>query len=466
MKSSLLRRMILAQGLVLVFVWCLTTVLGLWTMYVSRKGTFDDTLDIVSSALVALLQDETDTARLRTMAQRVEQLDATFTRKAHLRPGEYHPIYQVMNASGTMLYRSANAPTAPLLDSASGYQNVMLGNQALRARVREDAAGRVRVIVAIPQALMRTVFWRSFRSSPIQFVILFAALALITWPMARYALRPLRRLAASVDSRNPWDVSPLQDPPRLRETDPLVGALERLFGRIRGLLEAQRRFIADAASELRTPLAVVGEQARFLQAARDPYEREQAGAHLQQGVERAARVVGQLLALARLETAEPPPAGAVLDVAGLIQERLGAVLGHALGKEQDLGYEGPAFLHVPASSAILIHAFDNLLDNAIRHTPVGGRITFRARRAESSAILEIEDSGPGIPETRHGSVFERFNRQESAAQEGAGLGLAIVQQAVRLHGGTVVLSPGNHGAGLRVTLRLPLPEGTATEEAC
>lgn len=466
MKSSLLRRMILAQGLVLVFVWCLTTVLGLWTMYVSRKGTFDDTLDIVSSALVALLQDETDPARVRTMAQRVEQLDATFTRKAHLRPGEYHPIYQVLNASGTMLYRSANAPTTPLLDAASGYQNVMLGNQALRARVRGDAAGRVRVIVAIPQALMRMVFWRSFRSSPIQFVILFAALALITWPMARYALKPLRKLAASVDSRTPWDVSPLRDPPRLRETEPLVGALERVFGRIRDLLEAQRRFIADAASELRTPLAAVGEQARTLQAAKGTQERQQAGAELQRGVERAARTVSQLLALARLETAEPPPAGTVVDVAGLVQERLGAVLGHALGKEQDLGYEGPSFLQAHASAPALVHAVDNLLDNAIRHTPTGGRITFRARRSGSAVILEIEDSGPGIPESRHGSVFERFNRQGATAQEGAGLGLAIVRQAARLHGGTVALSPGSHGAGLRVTMRLPLREGIAKEEPC
>lgn len=448
--------MILAQGLVLLFVWVLSITLGLWTVYVSKKGMFDDTLDIVSSALVSLLQDEREPARIRVLAERIQQLDATFTREENMKPGEYQPFYQVLDVSGAMLFHSPNAPAVSLTDARSGYHTVAQGNRTFRLRVREDPSSRIRVIVAVPMALVRTVFWRSVKGSPVQTVILFAVLALITWPMARHALKPLRKLATSVEARSPWDLSPLPDPPRLQETEPLVEALQRLFRRIGELLETQRRFIAEAAQELSTPIAAIGTQACSLQTASDEEQRGRAGEELQQGVARAARLVGQLLALARLETADEASTGTYSDLVPLVQERLGIMLPHALAKELDLGYEGPLSLEVPAIPAILVQAFDNLLENAIRHTPGGGRITFRVKREGGDAVVEVEDSGPGIPEYLRPAAFERFHAQAKRHPDGAGLGLAIVQQVARLHGGALALSEGAGGIGLRATLRLPL----------
>ena len=456
LKASLLRRMILAQGMVLALVWVFASTMGLWTVYVSKKGNFDDTLDIVSAALVTLLQDERDPARVQSLARRIEELDTSFTEEQYLKPGEYKPMYQVQDARGDLVFRSANAPSAVLTHQGEGSWTVRWQDESFRVRVREDASHRIRVLVAVPHALMQRMVWRGIRSSPLSFLALFLVLALVTWPLSRLALKPLRRLAASVESRNPWDLSPLEGHARLSETQPLIEALNRLFLRVGGLLKSQRRFIADAAHELRTPLAVIATQAHVLQQVEDTGLRDKAGADLQHGVDRAARLVGQLLALARLETAEALPTRVSVDLAVLAQERIALQLPHALGRRQDLGYEGPPSLMASGSPTTLVQAFDNLLSNAIRHTPEGGRITFRLRREPTEVVLELEDSGPGLPRELYGQVFERFSQHPARHPEGAGLGLAIVRLAVELHGGTVDLSEGREAGGLQVTLRLPL----------
>lgn len=470
MKVSLLRRMILAQGLVIALVWAISTVIVLWTAYLSKSSRLDETLSVISASLAALLQDEHDPAHLVVQARRIQQLDQQFTKEEYLEPGEYRPMYQVLNASGQMAFRSDNAPAAPLTSLEPGIHKVMLGGEVYQVSVAEDPDRHVRALAAVPQSLIRRLAWRNVWYSPIQLVILFGVLALLTWLASRQALKPLRSLARAVAARGPWDLRPLEGHADLAETRPLIQALNRLFQRVGELLEHQRRFIADAAHELKTPLAALTAQAQALQHETDDARRTDLAQALQQEVERAAHLVGQLLTLARLDAANAAMAKAPLDLAALAQERVAALVPQAISRGQDLGFEGPASCPVVASRTALTLALDNLLLNALRSTPPAGRITLRLRGERGAILLEVEDTGPGIPAAFREAVFDRFCRMpvptgpvpDGHVPDGhvpdephGGLGLAIVRKAVEWHGGTVALSDRPGGSGLVATMRLP-----------
>ncbi|WP_316676723.1 ATP-binding protein [uncultured Tolumonas sp.] len=455
MKPSLLRRMILAQGIVISLAWIVAWAIALGTLYWSKKGIFDDTLELTGAALASILQDETDPARFQLQARRIQDLDETYTRSSDLKPGEYKGIYQIFDREGRLLFRSASAPIAPLTTVGTGFQDVSIEGHHWRVFVKTDPAGRLRVIVAQPHAIARKMIWRSILKSPIEFAVAFVILALLTWLLSRRALKPLRELASAVAARSPGDLSPLEKHAGLRETKPLITALNRLFARVEDLLETQRRFVADAAHELRTPLAVIGAQAHVVQHALDGDEREMAAKDLQQGVARAAQLVGQLLSVARLDAASPSMERAPLDLARLAQDCVGLMVSQAVARQQDLGYEGPDSLPWHGNRPALVSAVDNLLANALRYTPEGGRITLRLARMRDAACIEVEDTGPGIPPEFRALAFERFSRLPGSAGSGSGLGLAIVRRAVELHGGIVTLDAGADGMGLKATIRLP-----------
>jgi len=219
-----------------------------------------------------------------------------------------------------------------------------------------------------------------------------------------------------------------------------VDGPNHLFIRIQELLEAQRRLVADAAHELRTPLAVVAAQAHVLEHAQNQAQRFKASRELQQGVDRGAQVIRQLLVVARLEAREQSFERAPLDMADLAQKRVAALVPQALAKGQDLGYEGPASLAWEGDASILGSALDNLLVNALQYTPPGTTITLRLVQDIDGVLLEIEDTGPGIPAEFHESIFDRFTRLPGTQEPGTGLGLAIVRRS-RNYTVAVCLSP-------------------------
>lgn len=456
MKASLKRRMILSHGLVMIGLWIVnSSILLVWVSGWMVPNEIDLPLKRQAAMLLALLQDERDPARFQVQAHRIQEVAETYS-PYRSEQGKYRSVFQILDGQGSLLFRSDAAPREVMTRAGAGRHNIMLNGATWRVIVEEAQGGHLRVLVADAQATR----WSStkadiFKRTPVAYAIWFLVSALFTWLVSIAALKPLRRLAEAVEARNPGDLSPLEGHLDLVETKPLVAALNRLFHRVEDLLESQRRFVADAAHELRTPLAVIAAQAHVLAHAQDPARREGAERELQQGVARGAQVIGQLLSVAHLEAAGPALAMLPLDLATLAQERVASLVPRALAKGQDLGYEGPDRLPWHGEASMLESAIDNLLINAIQYTPQGSLLTLRLAEKVGEAVLEMEDTGPGIPAEFRESLFDRFTRLPGTQVPGSGLGLAIVRRAAELHGGGVRLGDRVGQSGLLVTVRLP-----------
>jgi signal transduction histidine kinase len=235
---------------------------------------------------------------------------------------------------------------------------------------------------------------------------------------------------------------------------PLVDSINGLLGRLGGALARQREFVADAAHELRTPLTALRLQLQLAERASDPLEREQAHARLREGIARATRLVEQLLALARAEPDAATPREPI-DLAGVVRAIGASHDANARSRGLDLVIEAGDPIPVLAHGGALETLVETLLDNAIRYTPAG-RVVLRALRQGRHALLEIDDTGPGIPAAERERVFDRFYRGPDAPEGGSGLGLAIARRIAEAHGGAIHLEDAPAGSGLRVRVELPL----------
>jgi signal transduction histidine kinase len=240
------------------------------------------------------------------------------------------------------------------------------------------------------------------------------------------------------------------------ELQPIVATINELMARLEQALAQERRFTSNAAHELRTPLGLVRLQVEALNRAATAEEREEAQTRLLRGVDRLSRTVTQMLQLARLEQAPGAlPLGA-LDLKAAVAEQIAELTPIALEKNQELGLDGPdGPCPLQGQAEALAVMLRNLLDNAIRYTPRGGRIDVSIQADGPHWLLVIEDNGPGIPEGLRQRVWDRFFRPPGLDEPGSGLGLSIVRQVLDLHRGRASLATGADGRGLRVEIRLP-----------
>jgi two-component system OmpR family sensor kinase len=312
---------------------------------------------------------------------------------------------------------------------------------------------RVRAELAASMAL-RTIV-------PLLAVVPF--LALLVWYAIGRGLRPLDRVADAVGRRTPLQLDLHRLP---REVVPLVDALNGLLGRLHHALDAQRAFIADAAHELRTPLTAVHLQAQLVERAATDAERRTALADLKTGLHRATHLVEQLLTLAREEPGMAHRSSAPVNLATLATSVIRDLLPLAAARDIDLGLTEPTGdahpVVVDGDAAGLRTLLVNLVDNAIRYTPVGGRSDVGVDRGDGRPVLWVKDNGPGIAATERAQVFDRFYRAPDAtAVTGSGLGLAIVKRIANRHDADVTLGPGlvdPRGEGLGVTVAFPAPK--------
>ncbi len=294
-------------------------------------------------------------------------------------------------------------------------------------------------------------------------VLIGAAAFTIGWAIER-ALRPLLQLKEAVEKRSPRDLSPLDEQATPEEVRPLVESLNRLFALVNAQAEGQRRFVADAAHQLRTPLAALQAQVEaWAQAAGLPGAGGQLALtseqvhKLRSATRRTSQLAHQLLALSRADTTMEAQARQPVELRALAEDILEVHLDAATAKRIDLGLDvRPAT--VPGHAWLLRELVSNLVDNAVRYTPPGGTVTLRCQPLDGGALLEVEDDGPGVPPTERDRVLERFYRVQGTAGEGTGLGLAIAQEIARVHRSRLVLGEGAGGRGLRVTVQLPGPD--------
>ena len=274
-----------------------------------------------------------------------------------------------------------------------------------------------------------------------QFVIIPLAVILVWFGLSQ-GLRPLNRLRERIEARREADLSPIVAARVPEELQPLTEAFNSMLARMQHNMDAQRRFISDAAHQMRTPLTGLKMQAQLAMRESDPAQLRYALGNISSSVDRASHLVDQLLAMARAEASEHSQQELVaVDLDHLLHEIVENWVVRALERRIDLGYEpaGPAY--IMGNVFLLREMINNLLDNALRYTPDEGRVTARVVPQGDFVLLEIEDSGIGIADDEAYKVFDRFYRVEGTGVEGSGLGLSIVREIAELHRAAASLRP-------------------------
>lgn len=376
-------------------------------------------------------------------------------------------------------YSDLPLPRGPLVNNQPRFYDAEYLGEAVRIAAmarpvyRPDA--RMRVIIQVaetaePRSALIGSVWRSALARDLLLILLSAGILV---GGVTYVLRPLARVRDDVEARSPEDLTPLVFERVPAEVRPLVDAVNLHVSRSAAMAQSQAQFIADAAHQLRTPLAILKTQAEYAQRqlnAADPAAARAAAGEAVGGIvtqlEQAARLTNQLLALARVrqhrgdaaQQSEPGEGIDVIDAVTVAEQVALDYLPLARGKQQDFGWEPVPGLALPvrADAALLREALANLVHNAIQYSPRGSRITLSATRSGDHACLVVEDDGPGIPAEEREKVFARFYRRVGNAEPGSGLGLAISREMAARFGGTVELGEGEQGTGVRAVLRLPV----------
>ncbi|TAN28972.1 MAG: two-component sensor histidine kinase [Castellaniella sp.] len=362
-------------------------------------------------------------------------------------------IVQVLTEQGSVEFPTAGThlPISP--SQPDGLHTLDVGDQTFRVLVRTIPSHQ-RIVVAQDTDLRNAAALKDALRTLMPFLILVPILLVAIADIIRRMFRPTRKLSEQVDARRETDLSPVGSDHLPREIRPFVRAINRLLVRVAESMEAQRRFIADAAHELRSPAAALSLQAERLgRAAMSDEARDRLQA-LRRGLDRNQHLLTQLLALAKAQSTSDAPSHSVTKVGAVIHDVLETVLPLAEAKHIDIGVTGDDDLDLPISELDLTTLVRNLTDNAIRYTPEGGRVDLSVTATPEAIVLCVSDSGPGVPAEERDHIFEPFYRVLGTGQAGSGLGLSIVAAIVQKVGAIIEFSHSDETtqSGLCVTL--------------
>lgn len=431
-------------GLAALVVWTLTVLFSYQQALHEAEEMMDGHLAHSARLLQALTRS--NESRLDELAERLAVVNKRD-------PGVYEPPveFQIGRGDGSILIRSADAPEIPIL-GAPGFTEIERDGNGWRLlnTVSDDGAYRIQVSQAMSVREYEAFEVASHTSLPLAIILPLLLLAL--YLSIRRGLRPLDELAADVAARSPENLAALPRQNIPQEVRPLLVALNRLLGRLDQALESERRFTADAAHELRTPLAAVKIQTQVALASTDPQKHAHALQQILAGVDRSSRLVDQLLRLARLDPLADIPDPQPVDLLDLAEDAMLAANAGAEADEGRVGLGEAASASVLGDSDLLGIAVRNLVDNALRYAPAPGRVRIDVGCDEKGPRLAVVDQGPGVPEADLGRLSERFYRGRDVSAEGSGLGLAIVARIAELHGARLEFANGENG-GFSATLR-------------
>ncbi|ANT50918.1 sensor histidine kinase [Mesorhizobium amorphae] len=426
--------------------------INLWTSHRSALATAD------------LVTDRMLVGSARAIAEQVAivdgVLDATVPPAAieMFDTGDRDSVYyRVETAGGRLLTGYPDLPVAPGRPSMKTvYRDRELrlltySHAVVGAGADSPIAVTVGVTLAGHDAMVRHLWFSAFG----QQLALVAIAGVFVLLGLRRGLAPLIRLRDAVRSPSRSDLDPIEVTGAQSEIRPLIDALNVYMERVRAQMAAQRRFIANAAHQLRTPLALLSTQASYALREGAAEARQEALVALQASSGRLARLAEQLLTLSRAEPGSRRPRADRVDLTEAARHVLETQAPAALARNIDLGLDETGPVTVVGDGTMLREMIVNLVDNALRYTPAGGTVTVKLASINGEAVLTVADDGPGIPADEREHVFERFYRIAGATEEGSGLGLAIVREVVENAGGRVTLADGAAG-GLVVEVRLPL----------
>ncbi|MBB6558494.1 two-component system sensor histidine kinase QseC [Acidovorax soli] len=458
LQPSLGRRLLLAQIAVMLVLW--TTLVGALLLAAHGDNDLlnsDPVFDLALSITDKLAHDparQAEALRDFDKALRTEYGDGE-------EDGSFAPVLFVWH-KGEAIYRSPPAAQLVRNRQINTVEDVQVDGKTWRMRTRRSATADTEVAIAIPDLPRLLITFNSRGYYILPLLVSLPFLAFPAWWSVRLALRPWRRASEEIATRGPGDLAPLQFQPRHAELKPFVRSINTLLSRVRNSAERERALIADAAHELRTPLAAMRVNVEALhQQSTDPRQRELMDSLLRSN-ERATRMVAQLLQLMRSDATADAGMPSSLRLDTLVQDRLAEFdgLAAAAGVELELVATGP--VTVSGDREGLVSLVDNLVDNAIKYSPRGGTVHAALERTGTEVLLSVSDQGPGIAVQWRERVFDRFFRVPDQVQSGSGLGLAIVQNVAARHGGRASLHEGA-GGGLLVQVALPLAPGQGSD---
>jgi two-component system sensor histidine kinase TctE len=365
--------------------------------------------------------------------------------------------FAVRDPQGRLLAGSPEIPNPPMDGQTSRlFSVVQIEHRSFRMlTTRFDSRAGVAIISVMDThsgqnsearySLIRTLLW--------DFVQLDVTLVLV-WIGIQLGLRPVRRLRDEIAQRSPLDLRPIVESAAPREIAPVVVTLNRLFAALRAGAQSQQQFIANTAHQLRTPITGMQAQLEVLAAEPAAQPIRDRVRLLQEGIQQLAHASNQLLTLARADPSANLAAKIqAVDLGALAGDIAARYFDRALRANIDLGVE-TASVSIGADPSLIDDLLSNLLDNALKYTPAGGRVTVSVAAPNHKALIAVEDSGPGIPENERQRVRQRFYRLPNSPGHGSGLGLAIVDEIARLYGATLSIGAAA-GGGARITVQFP-----------
>lgn len=417
----------------------------------AQTGALDRTLEEIGRQMLLSLPD------------RLEQTEPSTVRQAVPLPGGRPEAlsYQVWLKPDRLLMRSPGAPEGVMLraDAKDGHVDTGEGDARRRVFVITSDDGRVQVQVGKSYAALRAEVARWASRGAWAAALLLLSLAAVVWIVVRWSLRPVQAIHADLMQRSVDDTRPLPADGLPAEIMPLVEGFNGALSRLHAGMQLERRFLADAAHELRTPLASLRVQADLAMQARSDEARQEAMVRLRDGIDRCTRLSAQMLDMARLEQTGGRPEPQPVDLARLVGIVLQDVEHTAAARGQRLSLAlAPSGLRGHTDElGILVR---NLVDNALRHGRAGGEVRVQCAPGHDErgphVMFRVDDDGPGVPSDDRLRIFDRFHRVVGTAGSGCGIGLSLVKRVAELHGADLAAGPGLDGRGLGVSLRFPV----------
>lgn len=436
--------------LLILGVFIMTWIVMISAAYVTTRHEIEEVFDAQLAqsmhVLHGLIQHE-------IMHQELASIQFFIAEYVQSHPYEQKLAFQVWSNENLAL-RSASAPEHPMAYS-DGYSDNVIGGQKWRLLLKSDQEQSIKIIVGerhdvrneLISKILLQVSWPIFLSLP------FLAI-LITIGVNR-GLRPLKKVAGEVSRQSPQHLVPVTANNIPSEALPLVTALNHLLKRLDEALESERRFTANAAHELRTPLAALKAQAQVAMRANEEQQRHKALEQIVRGVDRATHLLEQLFTLARLDPESVSSTYEPVNLNTTVEAVCSELAPTAVNKQIDLEFsakDAGIVMGLPTALSILVR---NLVDNAIRYTPEGGKVSVSVLKSNNKVILTVTDNGPGIPEQERPRVLDRFYRITGTNETGSGLGLSIVKRIAELHSATLEIRQPETKTGTQIVVTFP-----------
>ena len=453
-RFSVKRRLLFMLLAAITVAWLITVLMS----YRDAKRQVDALLDAHLAQAAALLAAQIggETHEEDDHGEEGEEIDTD--ELTHLHQYSHEVVFQIWQDGRRLLLYSANAPRERLASQEMGFSDAVHGGEPWRVFSLWSGTGRQLIQVGERHEVRERIVGSLAERLLQPLLIALPGLAVLIWFGVTHALTPLTTLSTQVTQRDPENLTPLEATEAPVEVAPLVENLNRLFARMRNSLDNERRFTADAAHELRTPLAALKIQAQVARTATIDSERRRALDNVIVGSDRAAHLVEQLLTLARLEPGQSEHLCQHCDLRSVVTMTVAELAPLALHRHIELELDPGCPVSIDGNPELLRILLRNLIDNAMRYSPSGSVVRVAVTPERTQVVLSVTDQGPGLAPEEREKVWQRFYRILGSGEVGSGLGLSIVKRIAEIHGAVVSLDEGDHGQGLRVTVIFRHPE--------